>query len=59
MLQGAVPKILKEIPDDFYSKTVNLLKEAADVCFERLTEIPCITCPYKPEGSMFTMVRQM
>ncbi|KAI5671362.1 hypothetical protein M9H77_11726 [Catharanthus roseus] len=56
-IQGAVPKILKEIPDDFYSKTVNLLKEAADVCFERLTEIPCITCPYKPEGSMFTMVK--
>ncbi|KAL3509315.1 hypothetical protein ACH5RR_028716 [Cinchona calisaya] len=56
-IQAAVPKILKGIPEDFYSGTLNLLREAADVCYDRLKEIPCFTCPYKPKGSMFAMVK--
>lgn len=59
MFQAAVPKILKGIPEDFYAGTLNLLRKAVDVCYDRLKEIPCLTCPYKPEGSMFVMVRLM
>ncbi|KAH9743875.1 Aminotran 1 2 domain-containing protein [Citrus sinensis] len=31
--------------------------QTADICCDRLKEIPCITCPKKPEGSMFVMVK--
>ncbi|MGI4297506.1 aminotransferase class I/II-fold pyridoxal phosphate-dependent enzyme, partial [Klebsiella pneumoniae] len=36
---------------------VNILREVADICYDRIKEIPCITCPSKPEGSMFVMVK--
>ncbi|KAI8006826.1 Nicotianamine aminotransferase 1 [Camellia lanceoleosa] len=41
----------------FFLKTLNILREAADFCYDRLEEIPCITCPHKAEGSMFVMVK--
>ncbi|CAI0385404.1 unnamed protein product [Linum tenue] len=31
--------------------------QAVDLCYERLEDIACITCPKKPEGSMFAMVK--
>ncbi|KAL7215923.1 hypothetical protein ACSBR1_027967 [Camellia fascicularis] len=57
LVQGALPQILEKTRGDFFSKIVNLLREAADVCYNRLKEIPCITCPSKPEGSMFVMAK--
>ena len=57
MVQGAIPHILEKTKDDFFAKIINICKEAADICYDRLEEIPCITCPQKPEGSMFVMVR--
>ncbi|KAK1324742.1 Tyrosine aminotransferase [Acorus calamus] len=54
--QGAISDIIKNTKEDFFRKTIDLLRETADVCFERLKEIHCITCPHKPEGSMFVMV---
>ncbi|GFP86435.1 tyrosine aminotransferase [Phtheirospermum japonicum] len=57
LMQGAIPQILKNTPADFYLKIVNLLRESADICYNRTKEIPCITCPSKPEGSMFVMVK--
>ncbi|KAL7185466.1 hypothetical protein ACSBR2_027416 [Camellia fascicularis] len=56
-VQGALPQILEKTRGDFFSKIVNLLREVADVCYNRLKEIPCITCPSKPEGSMFVMAK--
>ncbi|PSS05693.1 Tyrosine aminotransferase [Actinidia chinensis var. chinensis] len=56
-IQGALPQILGKTGDDFFSKIVNILREAADICYDRIKEIPCITCPSKPEGSMFVMVK--
>ncbi|KAH7860776.1 hypothetical protein Vadar_017867 [Vaccinium darrowii] len=49
--------MVEKTTDVFYSKIVNKLREAADVCYDLLKEIPCITCPTKPEGSMFVMVK--
>lgn len=55
--QGAAPEILLNTPSDFFQKIVSKLRECADICYERSKEIPCITSPSKPEGSMFAMVK--
>ncbi|KAM3382419.1 hypothetical protein P3S68_007993 [Capsicum galapagoense] len=55
--QGAIPQILQKTEDDFFSKIVNMLREDADICYGRIKDIPCITSPSKPEGSMFVMVK--
>ncbi|CAA2957651.1 tyrosine aminotransferase-like [Olea europaea subsp. europaea] len=57
IIQGALPQILKKTPESFHSKTLNLLREAADMCHARLKKIPCITYPSRPQGSMFFMVK--
>lgn len=56
-IQGAIPQILENTKEEFFSKNIISLREAADVCYDRLKEIPCIACPSKPEGSMFVMVK--
>ncbi|KAH9743892.1 Aminotran 1 2 domain-containing protein [Citrus sinensis] len=56
-IQGAVPQILEKTEEEFFSKIIDILRETADKCCDRLKEIPCITCPKKPEGSMFVMVK--
>jgi tyrosine aminotransferase len=57
MYQGAVPHILEKTSEDFFSKVIDILKEASYICYDRIKENPYITCPNKPEGSMFVMVR--
>ncbi|GJV49574.1 tyrosine/nicotianamine aminotransferase, pyridoxal phosphate-dependent transferase [Tanacetum coccineum] len=57
VIQGAVPHILENTPDSFFMNINKLLKEGANMVFERLKEIPFVTCPHKPEGSMFAMVK--
>ncbi|KAF5744087.1 hypothetical protein HS088_TW08G00680 [Tripterygium wilfordii] len=56
-IQRAVPQILENTKPDFFSKIIGLLREDADTCCDKIKEIPCITCPNKPEGSMFVMVK--
>lgn len=56
--QGAVPHIMENTPDSFFLDINKLLKEAANLFYERLKEIPLVDCPHKPEGSMFTMVKK-
>ncbi|KAA8524331.1 hypothetical protein F0562_010754 [Nyssa sinensis] len=55
--QGALPQILEKTTEEFFSRTINIIRGAADICYDRLKEIPCIACPHKPEGSMFVMVK--
>ncbi|XP_009610449.1 probable aminotransferase TAT2 [Nicotiana tomentosiformis] len=57
LIQGAIPMILQKTKDDFFSKIVNILRQAADICYDKIKDIPCITCPSKPEGSMSVMVK--
>lgn len=33
------------------------MKEAADIVYEMIKEIPCLTCPHKPQGSMVVLVK--
>ncbi|PON74832.1 Tyrosine/nicotianamine aminotransferase [Trema orientale] len=56
-LQGALPQIIEKTKDEFFSNILNILSEAANICYERVKEIPCLTCPHKPEGSMTVMVK--
>ncbi|KAM7503417.1 hypothetical protein LguiB_002321 [Lonicera macranthoides] len=56
-IQGAVPEILEKTTSCFFSKIINTLREDADIFYDRVKEIPCITCPHKPEGAMSAMVK--
>ncbi|XP_023532401.1 tyrosine aminotransferase-like [Cucurbita pepo subsp. pepo] len=56
-IQAAIPQILETTKDDFFSRINYMLREAVDTCYEGVQEIPCITCPKKPEGSMFMIVK--
>ncbi|XP_047341073.1 tyrosine aminotransferase-like isoform X1 [Impatiens glandulifera] len=56
-IQGAIPQILERTNEDFFLKTVDILRECANICYDSLKNVPCITCPTKPEGSMFVMVK--
>ncbi|KAK8655286.1 hypothetical protein V6N13_107873 [Hibiscus sabdariffa] len=56
-IQAAIPQILENTKEEFFSKIMCLLREGADICYNRIEEMPCLTCPNKPEGSMFVMVK--
>lgn len=56
-IQGAVPHILGMTQEDFFSKIIDVLRRDADICYEKLKQILCISCPHKPEGSMFVLVK--
>lgn len=36
-----------------------MLKKNSDICYEKILEIPCLNCPYKPQGSMVVMVNSL
>ncbi|XP_044465284.1 nicotianamine aminotransferase 1-like isoform X2 [Mangifera indica] len=56
-IQGAIPKILENTKEDFFSHILHTIKEDADICHSKIKEIPCIACPNKPEGAMSVMVK--
>ncbi|XP_037494273.1 nicotianamine aminotransferase 1 [Jatropha curcas] len=56
-IQGAIPEILENTNEDFFLKILNLLREAVDICCDGMQDIPCITCPNRPQGSMFVMAK--
>ncbi|KAK9285120.1 hypothetical protein L1049_024305 [Liquidambar formosana] len=56
-IQGAVPQILAKTNEEFFSRIISVLRQASDICYDRVKEVSCITCPHKPEGSMFVMVK--
>lgn len=58
-VQAAVPKILDKTKDDFLSINLNIMREAANIFYDLCKEIPCLTCPRKPEGAMAVMVSGM
>jgi tyrosine aminotransferase len=57
-LQGAVPQIIANTKDDYFNKIIDLLRNCADICYSKMKEMRGITCPHKPEGSMFVMVKK-
>ncbi|XP_043690036.1 probable aminotransferase TAT2 [Telopea speciosissima] len=55
--QGALPHILEKTKEDFFQNIINTLEHTSEICYQKLKEIDCITCPHKAEGSMFVMVK--
>ncbi|GLU06381.1 hypothetical protein SLE2022_234210 [Rubroshorea leprosula] len=35
-IQGAVPQIIENTKEDFFVKIIGVLKEAADMCYDRI-----------------------
>ncbi|KAI3812078.1 hypothetical protein L1987_16782 [Smallanthus sonchifolius] len=56
-VQGALPHILAKTSKDFFSGVLNIIKEAANSCYEGLKDVPGVTCPTRPEGSMCVLVK--
>lgn len=56
-IQAAVPRILEQTEEVFFNRTNYLLKQSSDLCCDRIQDIPCISCPHRPEGSMAVMVK--
>uniref|UniRef100_A0ACD5ZQV3 Uncharacterized protein n=1 Tax=Avena sativa TaxID=4498 RepID=A0ACD5ZQV3_AVESA len=56
-VQGAVPQIIDNTKQEYFNKILGLLKNSADLLFSKIKDIKGITCPHKPEGSMFVMVK--
>ncbi|OEL28666.1 Nicotianamine aminotransferase A [Dichanthelium oligosanthes] len=56
-IQGAVPQIIANTKEDYFNKILNLLRNSADLCYGKIKETRGITCPHKPEGSMFVMAK--
>uniref|UniRef100_A0ACD6AL16 Uncharacterized protein n=1 Tax=Avena sativa TaxID=4498 RepID=A0ACD6AL16_AVESA len=56
-VQGAVPQMIANTKQEYFNKILGLLKNSADLLFSKIKDIRGITCPHKPEGSMFVMVK--
>ncbi|KAM3404635.1 hypothetical protein ACQJBY_007622 [Aegilops geniculata] len=56
-IQAALPQILENTKEDFFEGIIGLLKESSEICYREIKENKYITCPHKPEGSMFVMVK--
>ncbi|XP_020251957.1 probable aminotransferase TAT2 isoform X2 [Asparagus officinalis] len=56
-IQGAFPHILENTRGRFSNKIIDVLRQTSDICYQKLEDIDCITCPHKPDGSMFVMVK--
>ncbi|CAM0913554.1 unnamed protein product [Alopecurus aequalis] len=56
-VQGAVPQIIANTKQEYFDKILDLLSNTADLLFATIKGIRGITCPHKPEGSMFVMVK--
>ncbi|KAJ6366610.1 hypothetical protein OIU77_003069 [Salix suchowensis] len=59
LIQGAIPQILEKTTQDFFSKTINILRKNLEICYDKLKEIPCMMIPQKPEGAFFAMILKM
>ncbi|XP_076923588.1 putative aminotransferase TAT2 [Bidens hawaiensis] len=56
-IQAAVPRILEDTKEVFFTRTLGTLKQTSYICFKKIKEIPCFTCPQKPQGAMAIMVK--
>ncbi|XP_039801756.1 nicotianamine aminotransferase 1-like isoform X2 [Panicum virgatum] len=57
IVQGAIPQIIANTDETFFTNAMNVMRETAEICYQKLKGIKGVTCPHKPEGSMFVMVK--
>ncbi|KAK1566182.1 hypothetical protein QYE76_007574 [Lolium multiflorum] len=53
----ALPQIIANTDKAFFENAMDVMRKTAEICYQKLMDIECITCPHKPEGSMFVMVK--
>ncbi|KAI3830623.1 hypothetical protein MKX03_016455 [Papaver bracteatum] len=56
-VQAALPQIIEKTTDDFFNKVITILRKCSGSLYDRIKDIDCLTCPHKPEGSMFALVK--
>ncbi|KAK1620286.1 hypothetical protein QYE76_025803 [Lolium multiflorum] len=56
-VQGALPQIIANTDKAFFENAMDVMRKTAEICYQKLMDIECITCPHKPDGSMFVMVK--
>lgn len=56
LIQGALQDILTNVPEKFYTRTMDFIFKNARLCYERLKQIYGLS-PYMPQGSMYLMVK--
>uniref|UniRef100_A0A0E0MGA6 Aminotransferase class I/classII large domain-containing protein n=1 Tax=Oryza punctata TaxID=4537 RepID=A0A0E0MGA6_ORYPU len=56
-IQGAIPQLIENTKEEIFEKIVDVLRQTTDICWEKVKGISCITCPSKPEGTMFVVVK--
>ncbi|CAO1417172.1 unnamed protein product [Diamesa hyperborea] len=55
LVQGALPAILKNTPQNFYDELVETLQKHAETAYNLLKEIPGLN-PIMPKGAMYMMI---
>ncbi|GFS44477.1 tyrosine aminotransferase [Trichonephila inaurata madagascariensis] len=55
LVQGALPNILKDTPQNFFNDVIMSVKINASIAFSKLSEIPGLS-PIMPSGAMYMMV---
>ncbi|RZC90107.1 hypothetical protein C5167_044737 [Papaver somniferum] len=56
-IQAAIPQIIEKTTDDFFNNVISILRKSAEFVHDQIKDVFCLTCPHKPEGSMFVMVK--
>uniref|UniRef100_A0A0K0FPZ7 Tyrosine aminotransferase n=1 Tax=Strongyloides venezuelensis TaxID=75913 RepID=A0A0K0FPZ7_STRVS len=56
LMQGALPKILKETPKNYFEESRKIIEDNTKVFFEGFNEIPGLT-PIMSNGAMYMMVK--
>ncbi|XP_065196692.1 tyrosine aminotransferase-like [Sycon ciliatum] len=54
LIQAALPRILSEVPDEFFQITNRHLEATAKLAYEKLSTVPCLM-PVKPQGAMYML----
>ncbi|XP_073987888.1 tyrosine aminotransferase [Rhodnius prolixus] len=56
IVQGAIPKILSETPQEFYQSTIDIIERQAKIAYSLISEINGLK-PIMPQGAMYMMVK--
>ncbi|XP_019086038.1 PREDICTED: S-alkyl-thiohydroximate lyase SUR1-like [Camelina sativa] len=57
ILQFALPNILEKTKKSFFEKNNSILRQNVDFAFDALKDIPCLTCPKKPESCTYLVTK--
>lgn len=55
LIQGALPKILKETPEEYFQYNRNVISRNAEIIYDILKDVPGLM-PLKPQGAMYMMI---